>query len=410
MNFTKKNIRYIKYVLKWTLIGVLLGVLGGILGAFFHHSLDSVTLLRENNLWMIALLPLGGIVITAMYKMFITKGNIDTKRVFLAAQTEKDVPVVMMPLIFIGTVITHALGGSAGREGAALQIGGSMGYNVGRLLKLEKKSLKTIVTAGMSSVFSALFGTPLAAAVFSLEVTNTGRLNYKGFLPGIVASIVALGISQFLGVTPVRFKISATYEYSFYTLLQVVILSILCAGICIIFATAIHKTEKLMTKYIPDSYIRAFAGGVIIIALTIAAGCGDYNGAGMKIIERAVSGNAKYEAFILKIAFTAVTVAAGFKGGEIVPTFFIGATFGCAVSEFLGLDGSIGAALGFAALFSGMTKCPAAAFLLALEVFGTDGTLYFASSVVIAYILSGQFGLYGNGKKLSGKKKIKQAV
>ncbi|MBR5155272.1 MAG: chloride channel protein [Clostridia bacterium] len=415
MELRGKCIKYITYVFKWASIGILIGVFGGLIGTFFHISVDYVTTLRENNFWLIFFLPIGGLLIAAIYKMFVSKGNIDTQRVFQSVKEDKDVPIVMIPLIFIGTVITHMLGGSAGREGAALQLGGSMGYNVAKALKQNGDSLKLIVTSGMSSVFSALFGTPLAATVFSLEVTKTRTLNFRGLLPGFVSSLVAVKISQFFGVAPIRFDIPTVYEFHLDTILKVAILAILCAGVCIIFATSIHKTEFFMTKHIPNSYIRAFFGGLLIIVLTIIAGTEDYNGAGMDVIKRAILGDAKYEAFILKIVFTAITIAAGFKGGEIVPTFFIGSTFGCMASGFLGLNKSIGAPLGFVALFAGMTKCPIAAFLLALEVFGIKGMLYFAIAVVVAYMLSGRFGLYENTNKMmlsrtnSGTPKLRKA-
>lgn len=396
----KKCLTKIIYVAKLALIGILIGVLGGLLGTLFHICIDYVTVIRENNFCLIFFLPVGGFLIAAMYKLFISKGNMDTKRVFQSVKEDRDVPIVMVPLIFIGTVITHLLGGSAGREGAALQLGGGMGYNVAKALKLDKDSIKIVVMSGMSSVFSALFGTPLTATVFSLEVTRVGVLNYCGLLPGLVSSVVAVTVSKFFGVTPVGFHMTDIYGYNIETILKVALLAVLCAGVCIIFATAIHKTEFLMQKFIPDSYIRALVGGFAIVALTVIVGTVDYNGAGMEVIGRAVLGEAKYEAFILKMVFTAITVAAGFKGGEIVPTFFIGATFGCVASGFLGLNESLGASLGFVAMFSGMTKCPIASLLLALEVFGEEGIFFFAIAIVITYILSGRFGLYENNKEV----------
>ncbi len=404
MNIGERCIKHIKYAIKWVLIGGLLGILGGLLGAVFHTSLEFVTELRENNSFLIFMLPFGGVAIAAMYKIFISKGNIDTKRVFQSVRNDRDVPIVMLPLIFTGTVITHMLGGSAGREGAALQLGGSMGYNAAKVLKQDSDSVKLMVTSGMSSVFSALFGTPFAAAVFSLEVTKTGKLNYRGIIPGTVSSLVAVLVSRFFGVSPVKFDVTEAFVYDSHIILKAVVLAILCAGVCIIFATAIHKMESLMSKYIINSYIRAFIGGLLIIVLTIIVGNEDYNGAGMEVIKRAVSGDAEYEAFALKMLFTAITVAAGFKGGEIVPTFFIGATFGCVAGKVLGLSGSLGSVLGFVALFSGMTKCPVAALLLALEVFGIDGVVFFAITVFIAYVFSGRFGLYENANEMKAVK------
>ncbi len=384
---------YGKNIVKWILFSILLGILGGLLGTAFHMSVDYVTEQREHHSWFLYLLPLGGLLIAAMYHRFRSCGNLDTKRVFQAVKEDKDVPLVMIPLIFIGTVITHAFGGSAGREGAALQLGGSMGYNVGQALKQEEQDKKLMVMAGMSSVFSALFGTPFTAAIFSVEVTRRGKWKFSGLFPCVIASLVAFLVAQFFGVEPVRF-LMPEFTYNVHLIWQVLLLAVLCAGVCILFALALHKTEHFGKKLIKHSHLRALIGGLIIIALTLLVKTTDYNGAGMGVIENAILGTANYEAFLLKILFTAITVAAGFKGGEIVPTFFIGATFGCVMGALLGLPAGVGACLGFVALFSGMTKCPVAAFLLAMEVFDIGGILLFIPMIVITWILSGKLGLY----------------
>ncbi len=401
MNFWKKCMKITSYILKWTLISLIIGIGGGLLGTAFHISVEHVIELREENPFIILFLPLGGLVIAALYNLFRSKGNIDTKRVFQSIKEEKDVPLVMIPLIFIGTVITHMLGGSAGREGAALQLGGSMGYNLGTAFRQKNDNLKLFVSAGMSSVFSALFGTPFTATVFSLEVTRVGMFNFRGLFPGVISSLTAYSTALFFGVSPVRFPMPVFHGYDIGVILKIIVLAVLCAGVCIVFATAIHKTEHIMEKCIPNSYIRAGVGGLLIVLLTIILGTTDYNSVGMHVIEHAISGEAKYEAFLMKIIFTAITVAVGFKGGEIVPTFFIGATFGCVLGGFLGIGAGFGAALGFAALFSGMTKCPFAAFLLALEVFGIKGAVFFAIVIVITFFCSGHFGLYENPRNLN---------
>ena len=385
---------------KWMMVGILLGVLGGVLGACFHIGLDFVTMLRENNGYLLCFLPLGGVVIAFMYNKFRDRGNIDIKRVFQAVRENKDIPFVMIPLIFAGTLITHMFGGSAGREGAALQLGGSMGYNLAKKLKWDHASTKLMVTAGMSSVFSALFGVPLAATVFSLEVTKEkGMLKYSSLLTGLVASLVAFFVAQFMGVEPVRFDISSVFKYQVSAILKVFLIALLCGGVCILFASAIHKSEFLMKKYIPNCYARAVTGGLLIVFLTMVLKTTDYNGAGMSVIINAISGEAKNSAFLIKIVFTAITVAAGFKGGEIVPTFFIGATFGCCISSFIGFTPELGASLGLIAMFAGMTKCPVAAFLMAVEVFGAKALPLFAIAIIIAFVFSGRFGLYENVNK-----------
>lgn len=386
-------------IIKRSILGVLIGIIGGLLGTVFHTSVDLVTELREHIPYLILFLPVGGLVIAAMYNAFRAKGNIDTKRVFQSVKGNNDVPIVMIPLIFIGTVITHMLGGSAGREGAALQLGGSMGYNLGKALKQEEDNTKIMVTAGMSSIFSALFGTPLTATIFSLEVTGVYKLRY--LFSGLISSVTAFAVAQMMRVAPVRLAMPTEFGYQTDIILKVVVLGALCAVVCRFFSIALHKSEGFVKKFISNTYIRAAVGGLLIVLLTAILKTTDYNGAGMNIIMNAVSGDVKNGAFLMKIIFTVITVAAGFKGGEIVPTFFIGATFGCFAGGLMGINPGLGACLGFVALFSGMTKCPVASFLLAIEVFGVTGMPLFAIAVIVTYLLSGQLGLYGNAENFA---------
>ena len=391
----KITFTYIKVVLKWLIVASLLGAFGGVIGSAFHMCIEAVTHLRHENTWLVFLLPLGGVVIALIYGFFKSKGHIDTNRVLEAVKDRGKVPFVMMPLIFLSTAITHLLGGSAGREGAAIQLGGSLGYNFGRLLRFNEQDTKIIIVAGISSTFSALFGTPLTAAVFSLEVASVGIFHYAGFLPCIVASIVAYQISLAFGIAPVEFSQILIENVTVPGVLKIVALSVLCAVVGIVFCFSIHKCEHYMQKCIKNPYYRSVAGALLIILLTILVGSYDYNGAGMEIVERAiVLGEARYEAFLMKIIFTAITISAGFKGGEIVPTLFIGATFGCVAGELLGLDPGFAAAIGFVSLFCCVVNCPLASLMLSVEVFGAEGILYFALAVAVSYLMSGRSSLY----------------
>lgn len=394
---------YIKTLLKWVFIAVLIGILGGLLGSAFHESIEYVTHFRTANPLIILLLPIGGLLIAAMYAISRKFGKIDTNRVIDSASKDEKVPLVMIPIIFISSVITHLLGGSAGREGAALQLGGSMGYNIGRFLKLDKNNMRIIVMTGMSSVFAALFGTPLTAAFFAIEVACVGILHYTALIPCVISSIVAYRIAVGFGIMPVAFRIPQT-ELTTEIFIKVLFLAVLCAIVSIAFCTAIKNSEKYMKKFLPNAYIRGAVGGVIIVLLTILAGSLDYNGTGMDIISKAMSGmSVRPEAFLLKIIFTAITVAAGFRGGEIVPAFFVGATFGSVIGTLLGLDPAFAAAIGFVSLFCGIVNCPTASVFLALEVFGSDNILIFAIVCGISYIMSGNFGLYKSQKIMYSK-------
>ena len=393
-NNLKNSFKYLKTFIKWLVIATAVGFLGGAIGSVFHISIDYATALREEKTYILYFLPLGGIVIAGIYHIFKSRGNLDTNRVLDAAAKEEKVPLVMAPLIFISTCLTHLLGGSAGREGAALQLGGSIGYNTGKILRLNKGDMHIVTMAGMSAVFAALFGTPVAAAFFSFEVTRVGLMHYSAFVPSVMAALVASQIAKLFGLHAVKFDGVVFGNVSFESVILVIAVSLLCAIVGIVFCACIHKTEKLFEKLFPSRYVRAFVGGLLIVVLTSVLGTRDYNGAGMNVITDAIGGKANYEAFILKIIFTSVTIAAGFKGGEIVPAFFVGSTFGCIAGGVLGLDPSFAAAIGFIAVFCSVTNCPTASLMLAIEVFGGGDILIFALVCGVSYMMSGYSGLY----------------
>lgn len=390
----RNPISYIKALVKWLTIAVTVGVMGGLTGALFHKILDIVTEYRIHHSHILYFLPLGGIAIAAMYRLFRSKGKIDTNRIIRAVSEDGDVPFVIVPLIFLGTVITHLFGGSAGREGAALQIGGGIGYNFGKLLKLNSDDMHIITMAGTSSVFAALFGTPVTAAIFSLEVISVGAMNFTGFMPCIVSASSAYYIASLAGISPMRFDGVMFYNLSAGVIAKVIILAIACAILSIIFCLAIRKSEHLAKKIYPNRYFRAFFGGLIVVLVTLALGTYDYNGAGVDVITRAVAGNARSYDFIIKLALTAITISSGFKGGEIIPSLFIGSTFGCVMASLLGIDPGFCAAIGMIALFCGVVNCPIASIFLSAELFGASGLVYFGIACAVSYIMSGYSGLY----------------
>lgn len=403
MNEFKFALEYAKSFIKWLVLSLAVGLTGGVIGSLFHICVDYATEIRTANRFLIFLLPLGGLLITLIYSLFKNKGKLDTNRVLEAATSEEKVPLVMAPVIFVSTVITHLLGGSAGREGAALQLGGSIGYNIGKAFRLTKQDIHIMVMTGMSAVFSALFGTPVTAAVFAIEVMRVGEMRYGALLPCVVAAGAAYYTAGLFGVSPVRFELAAANVAGIDTICKIVILALLCALVSILFCFSIKKCEHCFERYFKNKYVRSFVGGLIIVAMTVILRTTDYNGAGMDIITKAMSGDARYEAFALKIIFTAVTIAAGFKGGEIVPSFFIGSTFGCVIGSLLGLDAGFSAAIGFVAVFCGVVNCPIASIVLALEVFGTDNILIFAAVCAVSYMMSGSFSLYNSQKIVYSK-------
>ena len=392
---------YAAALLKWIVVGGLVGGVGGVVGALFHLGVNYATSVRLAHPWVLYLLPLGGLVIAGLYRLCKLEGK-GTNAVIESVHFGSDVPVLLVPLIFVSTVITHLCGGSAGREGAALQIGGGIGYRTGRLLQLGEKDLPLATLCGMSGVFSALFGTPLTATVFALEVISVGVLYYAGLVPCITAAMTGYLISLLLGVPPTRFTV-AMPALDAWTMLLVLVLAILCALVSILFCRGLHITEHLAARLVKNSYLRAAAGGVVIIALTLLLGTTDYNGAGMDVIQRALNGQANGWAWLLKLLFTAITIGCGFKGGEVVPSFFVGAAFGCWVGTLLGLPPAFAAAIGLVAVFCGAVNCPIASVVLSVEMFGAEGMLYFAMACAISYVLSGYCGLYSSQTILYSK-------
>lgn len=394
---------YVSAAIKWIVFSVAIGSIGALIGCFFHFAVDKATVFRSANPRVIYLLPIAGLMIVFLYKISSMENDKGTNAVLSAARENGKVPFLLTPVIILATFLTHLCGGSAGREGAALQIGGSIGSLFSKIFKTQHFNTSVCIMCGMSAVFSAVFSTPVTAAVFSIEVINVGILPYAALLPVLLSSCVAYLISDFLGVAPTRFNISSLSQFDLLTVAKIFVFASAVALVGIFFMYAMHKTAHAFEK-IPNKYIRILTGAAIVIILTLLLGTYDYNGAGMDVVTNALEkGVARPEMFLLKILFTAVTLGAGFKGGEIVPTFFIGSSFGAFFAPFLGLDSSFGAAIGLIALFCSVSNCPIASFILAIELFGSDSAILFALAVAVSYIFSGYTGLYSSQKIMYSK-------
>ena len=396
--------KYFRTFYRWVLLSAATGVICGLVGSAFHLTVDWVTAVRGENPWLIFLLPAGGLAIAAIYRVTKMEGE-GTNGIIDSIHDGGKVHIRLVPVIFISTAITHLVGGSAGREGAALQIGGGIGYRVGRLFRLDDKDMRLVTLCGMSAVFAALFGTPLTATIFALEVISVGILYYSGFIPCLVASVTAYGISRLIGIAPMRYAV-ALEPLEPMLLLKVCALAVICAVVSIAFCVAMHKTEQLASAKIKNIYLRTALGGAIVIALTLLVGDKSYNGIGTDVISRALTeGEAPAWGFFWKIVFTAVTIGFGFKGGEIVPTMFIGAVLGCTAGPPLGIPPQFAAAIALVAVFCGAVNCPIASIILSVELFGSGELLYFALACGISYMLSGYFGLYSSQKIMYSKTK-----
>lgn len=391
----------IRTFIKWLLLSGITGILCGVSGTAFHLCMEFATDVRTANSFLIYLLPVGGVVIVFLYRICGLKNDPGTNIVISSIRTEGKIPVRMAPLIFVSAFITHLFGGSAGREGAALQIGGGLSAELARLLKMSERNATLLIMCGMSGLFSALFGTPITATFFAMEVISVGVFYYTALVPCFFSAITAFGVSRLCGVQPVVYKITVP-ELNIPNIAGAMLLGACAAVISVIFCWSLHKVSALLKKKLPNDYIKIIIGGVVIVGLTLLFGT-DYNGAGMNIIADAINGTAKPEAFALKLLFTVITISCGYKGGEIVPSFFIGATFGCFFGSVIGLPPQFCAALGLTALFCGVVNCPVSSLLLSIELFGGEGIVFFAAACSVSYILSGYYGLYTGQKIMYSK-------
>lgn len=273
-------------------------------------------------------------------------------------------------------------------------MGASLGTSVGNLFHLSEKDKKTILMSGMAAAFSALFGTPMTASFFAMEVSSVGIMYYAALVPCICAALIARQTALFLGVETDVFRAPNSLELSLFSGLKVIFLAACCAAVSILFCLMLQFMHMLMARFFKNLYLRIVVGGFLIILLTLLVRSQDYLGTGMDIIEQALAGDALPWAFALKILFTAITIAAGYKGGEIVPSLFIGATFGCFLGPLIGLPASLGAAVGMVSLFCGVTNCPVASLLISFELFGFSDAYYFLIAIATSYMLSGYFSLY----------------
>ena len=387
---------YVKTLIKWTVLSVTVGILGGLLGAAFHHALHFVTHIRQENTWLIFLLPVGGLISVGIYKIFGITRNRGTNEIIDAILHQKPVSPMVAPAVFLASAVTHLFGGSAGREGAALQIGGSMASKVGNLFGLKDHNRTILVSCGMSAVFAGLFGTPLTAMIFCLEFESVGTLFTPALLPCYISAFSASQVSAALGVHAETYLLETAAALNLTNIAGTLVLAVLVSVLGVVMCNTFHKAEHLAAHWLPNRWVRIAAGGAVITVMTLLAGDQRFNGAGMDMVFEALGGHADWYSFLVKMLFTAVTLAAGFKGGEIVPTFCIGATFGCVLSGILGLEPGIAAALGLIGLFCCATNSPLASIVLSVEMFGGANLYLFALVSVICFVMSGTSGLYAS--------------
>ena len=404
-NNMKHNLQRIGISFRWILFAVFSGLIIGTASTLFCFCLNFLTDTRSANPWLIFFLPVGGIVIVFLYRILHEENDTGTNLIISAIHSGERVPLRMAPSIFFSTLITQLVGGSAGREGAALQFGGSIGQSLGKIFHLDEKDQHIMIMCGMSAAFSSIFGTPLAAAVFSMEVVSVGIMHYSALLPSVIASLIAHGVSVYFGFPGESFALTGFPAFSVKTALIISGLAILCAFVSVLFCIALHQSEALFERFFQNPYLRIIIGGAIVLGLTLLIGNQRYNGAGINLMADALNGQALPYDFLLKILFTVITIGAGFKGGEILPSLSIGAGFGFLFSYLTGFDPALCAAIGMASMFCGVTNCPITSLFISFELFGFSAMPYFLIAVALSYMLSGYYGLYRSQKIIYSKYK-----
>ncbi|SEA04332.1 H+/Cl-antiporter ClcA [Flavobacterium gillisiae] len=381
--------------LKWIFICVLIGFLSGSASAILLVALEWAAQYRGQHNWIIWLLPIGGLLIGLGYHYYgkeAVKGN---NLLLEEYETpKKRIPLVMAPLVLIGTLITHLFGGSAGREGTAVQMGGAIADQFTGLFKLDNSERKTLIILGISAGFASIFGTPLAGALFALEVLYFSKINYKSIVLSFLVAFIAYYTVEFWEVKHTHYSIPIVPTFTLTVLLWIILISILFGLAAMLFSRSTHFWGTLFSKTIKYPPLRPFIGGILFASVMYFIGTTKYLGLGVPIIVESFSNPSEYYDFLLKILFTGFTLGAGFKGGEVTPLFFIGATLGSALSIFVPLPIALLAGMGFVAVFSGATHTPIACTIMGMELFGIESGLFIGLSCFIAYLASGPVGIY----------------
>lgn len=369
--------------------------MAGTASAFFLLALDWVTYFRQANEWVVWLLPMGGLIIGLLYFYYghnVVKGN---NQLFEEFHSPKQIiPLKMAPLVLFSTLVTHLVGGSAGREGTAVQMGGALADQFTRIFGLQSQDRQVLITMGISAGFASVFGTPIAGAIFAIEVLTIGRIRYDAILPSFLAAIIADYTCLLWDVHHAHYKIGFVPEMNGFNLL-------IALGAGIIFgvtALAFSKTTMLFTRkfkqWIAYPPIRPLVGGLVLAIVFMSSNSNQYMGLGLETIQASFDSLQPFHVFFLKILFTAFTLGAGFKGGEVTPLFFIGAVLGNALSIILPLPMALLAGMGFVAVFAGATNTPIACMLMGIELFGAESAVFIALACISAYIFSGHTGIY----------------
>jgi H+/Cl- antiporter ClcA len=377
------------------LIGSFIGILAGTASAFFLASLAQITTVREANPMLLFGLPFAGLALGILYERWGSTAGRGSHLVIEEINLNSGlIPARMAPLVLFGTLVTHLFGGSAGREGTAVQMGASLADSLRRVLRLSMQDRRWILMAGLSGGFASVFGTPVAGVVFALEVPHSGRIRHWGLVPCLAAACVGDLVTRAWGVGHSHYPVMAVTPIDSFLILKIVLAALAFGLTSRLFIALTHaiKHQAARIKRLP---VRLFIGGCLVIALTLLLGTTAYNGLSLPLLQASVhEGNIPTFAFLAKLILTAVTLSMGFMGGEVTPLFVIGATLGHTLGGVLGLDPAWVAMIGFTAVFAGATNTPLACTFMAVELFGGGSVLYVLIGCLIAYLASGQASVY----------------
>ncbi|MFY8165917.1 MAG: chloride channel protein [Sediminibacterium sp.] len=393
----------IKYIIKWAGICLLVGLPVGSVVAFFLATLDIATTWRENHLWVIYLLPIAGLLIALIYHYYGGEANKGNNLLLEAHQLEnKRIPLSMAPLVFISTILTHIAGGSAGREGTAVQIGGAIADQFTPLFKLNTVERKTVLIIGISAGFAAVFGTPLAGAIFALEIMLFKNIKLAAIVPSFAAAYIAHYTCLFWGIEHTQYFINTIPAVHITTCLWAALAGIIFGLTALLFSyTGIFWTMLFST--IKNKLLIPVLGGIVLALVINYIGTTKFIGLGIPSISNAFMLPAGNFDFIIKLLFTTFTLSAGFKGGEVTPLFFIGATLGNILIWFIPLPMALLAGMGFVAVFAGATHCVITSIVLGIEIFGLEAGVYIGIASILAYFMSGVKGIYSAQQKEGAK-------
>jgi H+/Cl- antiporter ClcA len=393
----------IEFLLKWILVSLFVGSLSGSASAWFLIFLKWAGEYRNDHIWLITLLPVAGFLVALSYRYLgkdVQKGN--NQLIEEIQKPNKLIPIIMAPLVLIGTVVTHLFGGSAGREGTAVQMGGSIADQLSKYFKFSEFERKLLIMSGISAGFASVFGTPWAGAIFALEIVVIGKIKAEAIIPTLLSACIASYVCDLWPVTHTDYQITEVPTLDIQNISLVILASVLFGLAAMGFSSGMHYLSSVFKKYIKNMLFRPVLGGAIVAGLGYLLGY-QYLGLGMPTIAESFTVQQDGEVFIIKLVLTIITLSAGFKGGEVTPLFFIGATLGSAISLVMPLPVSLLAGIGFVAVFSGATNAPLACAVMGLELFGIEAGVFIFIACFVAFYTSGNTGIYSS--QIIGRKK-----